>query len=94
MLHCLADGKELPESWRFDLKGLNPTGPLLLKDNQAWLACREGTVIVLNAATGAEVRRIPIPQTLSLGLRQVGTLQSSIDGLVAVGSDGTIYRLN
>ena len=86
-LHCLADGKTLAEQWTFDLAGLDPIGPAILKGDQLWLACRNGTILVLNPTSGSEVRRITLPQQLSLGLRQAQ------ESLVAVGSDGTLYRL-
>ena len=86
-LHCLADGKTLPEQWTFDLARLDPTGPAIIKNDQVWLACRNGTVLVLNPTSGKEIRRIELPQMLSLGLRQVQ------ENLLAVGIDGTLYRL-
>ena len=86
-LHCLADGKKLPEQWSFDLANLEPTGSTVLKGDSLWFACRNGTVLVLNATSGTEVRRIVLPQSLSLGLRQVQ------ETLVAVAVDGTLYRL-
>ena len=86
-LHCLAEGKSLPEQWTFDLGNLDPTGPAILKQDELWVGCRSGTVLILNPNSGIEQRRIVLPQMLSLGLRQ---LQET---LVAVGSDGAIYRL-
>ena len=86
-LHCLAEGKTLMEQWSFDLLKLDPVGPVVLKDDQVWLACQNGTVIVLNRESGVEVRRIAVPQSLSIGLRQIQ------ETLFAVASDGTLYRL-
>lgn len=86
-LHCMADGKAMPEQWTFDLKSLQPVGPAVVKDDMIWLGCRDGTVLVLNQTTGAEVRRLSVPQSLALGLRQAGEL------LYAVATDGTLYRI-
>ncbi len=86
-LHCLSDGKTMSELWSFDLAKLEPTGSTVVRNDAVWIACRNGTVLVLNAATGTEIRRIELPQMLSIGLRQI---QESI---VAVASDGTLYRL-
>ena len=86
-LHCLAEGKTLMEKWSFDLLNLAPVGPVILKDDQVWLACQNGTVIVLNRESGVEVRRITVPQSLSIGLRQIQETR------FAVASDGTLYRL-
>ena len=55
-----------------------------MKDDKIWLGCRDGTVLVLDLASGAEIRRIAVPQALSLGLREIK------DQLVAVAIDGTI----
>ncbi|MEI8018510.1 MAG: PQQ-binding-like beta-propeller repeat protein [Schlesneria sp.] len=87
-LHCLSEGKTLMEQWSYDLLNLDPVGPAILKDDQVWLACQNGTVIVLNRESGAEARRITLPQTLSIGLRQIQ------ETLFAVASDGTLYRLD
>lgn len=86
-LHCLAEGKALPEKWVYALEQLDPVGPAIMRNRQVWLACRSGTILVLNADTGEEVRRVVLPQLLSLGLRQVQ------ETLLAVASDGTLYRL-
>lgn len=86
-LHCLSDGKELPESWVYDLNGLNPIGPVITQSDALWFGCRDGTIVVLSLASGAEVRRLSVPQSLSLGLRQVG------DTLFAVAADGMLYRI-
>lgn len=86
-LHSLADGKEMPEQWTFDLKSLQPLGIPIIKDDMIWLGCRDGTVLVLNPTTGAEIRRVSVPQSLSIGLRQAGEL------LYAVATDGTLYRM-
>ena len=86
-LHCLAEGKTLPERWSFDLGDLEPTGPVILKGTNVWLACGNGTVLVLNSESGGEVRRLEMPQRLSLGLRQIQ------ENLFAVAVDGTLYRL-
>ena len=86
-LHCLAEGKMLKELWSFDLLKLIPIGPAILKDDQLWLACQNGTVIILNRDSGTEVRRIELPQMLSIGLRQIQ------ETLFAVASDGTLFRL-
>lgn len=86
-LHCLADGKNLPERWTCELKNLIPAGPILSRGETLWLGCRDGTILVLNATSGMETRRIVVPQSLSLGLRQVG------ETLFAVGSDGALYRV-
>ena len=87
-LRYLTEGKTLPEQWTYTLEKLEPTGPAIVVADQLWLACRNGTVIVLNANTGAEIRRVDLPQALSIGLRQVQ------DTLYAVAVDGTLYRLN
>ena len=86
-LHCLSEGKTLMEQWSFDLLNLDPVGPAILKDDQVWITCQNGTIIVLNRESGVEVRRISLPQTLSIGLRQIQ------ETLFAVASDGTLYRL-
>lgn len=86
-LHCLSDGNDLPENWVYDLKGLNPTGPLISRGGVLWIACRDGTILVLNASSGQEARRLSVPQSLSLGLRQVA------ETIYAIASDGTLYRL-
>ena len=85
-LHCLVDGKDLPERWTFDLANLEPKGPAYLKDDAIWLGCRNGTILVLSLKNGTEVRRIQLPQSLSLGLRKFN------EKLIAVAVDGTIYR--
>jgi hypothetical protein len=69
------------------LGDLEPTGPLILKGTNVWLACGNGTVLVLNSESGGEVRRLEMPQRLSLGLRQIQ------ENLFAVAVDGTLYRL-
>lgn len=86
-LHCLADGKDLPERWTFDLEKLDPTGAIISRDGSLWLACRNGTVLALNAQTGEEQRRIDLPQAISLGLKKLD------QSLVAVAVDGTVYSI-
>ena len=86
-LHCLADGKDLPERWTFDLAKLEPTGSIYLKDEAIWLACRNGTILVINLKSGNEIRRIELPQSISLGIRKIN------EQLFAVATDGTLYRL-
>jgi outer membrane protein assembly factor BamB len=86
-LYCLAEGNGLPEKWSIDIGPLDPVGPIVVKDNGLWLACRSGTVLVLNAETGVETRRLELPQSLSLGLRQIN------ETLIVVACDGTIYRV-
>jgi hypothetical protein len=86
-LYCLSEGKGLPERWTLDLGNLEPIGPLIVKDETVWIAARNGTVLALNASNGKEVRRVTLPQTLSLGLRQIGDL------LVAIAVDGAIYKI-
>ena len=87
-LRCLAEGKTLPEQWSYPLEKLEPIGPAIVVADQLWLACRNGTVIVLDANAGTEIRRVDLPQALSIGLRQVQ------DTLYAVAADGTLYRVN
>ncbi|WP_193378347.1 outer membrane protein assembly factor BamB family protein [Schlesneria paludicola] len=87
LLHCLSEGKNLPEKWNYNLGPEQPTGPILLRDDTLWVACRSGVVLVLNSQTGEELKRIVLPQSLSLGLRQVNNT------LLAIASDATIYRL-
>lgn len=86
-LHSFADGKELNELWTFESGPLEPLGPIVTKGDDLWLACRNGTILVLNSKSGEERRRIELPQQLSLGLRQIK------DDLFAVAIDGTLYRV-
>ncbi len=87
-LHYLAEGKTLMEQWSFDLLKLDPVGPVIIKDDHVWIACQNGTILILNRETGVETRRIAVPQSLSIGLRQIQ------ETLFAVGSDGALYRLD
>ncbi len=87
-LHSLADGKGLQERWTYDLNRLSPIGPVVTQGDAFWFACRNGTILVLNSESGEEIRRIELPQTLSLGLRRFH------EKLFAVACDGTLYRLD
>lgn len=87
LLHCLSEGKSLPDKWTFKLNMEVPTGPILPRDDGLWVACRSGVVVVLNAQTGEEIKRIVLPQSLGLGLRQLN------DTILAIASDATVYRL-
>ena len=86
-LYCLADGKALPENWTFEINQLEPIGQAIIEGDSVWIGCRDGTILVLNAKTGAVTRRINLPQSLSLGVRRIK------DTMIAVAVDGTIYRI-
>lgn len=87
-LQLVAEGPELPVQWTFTLKDLEPVGAPYEEGNQLWIACRNGTVIVLDAMKGNEVGRQQIPQALTMGLKK-------LDGsLFAVACDGALYRLD
>ena len=86
-LQLLSEGKTLPEKWSIDLAGLELIGPCIARPGGLSLASRDGTYLELNPETGAEIRRLVLPQALSLGLRQLKS------GLVAVAVDGTLYRI-
>jgi outer membrane protein assembly factor BamB len=85
-LHSVTAGRDLPIRWSLDLKGSEPAGAPLERNDQLWIACRDGTVLVVDISTGRELRRILIPQVLRMGLKVLG------DGMYAVASDGTMYR--
>lgn len=86
-LHSVSSGRDLPIRWSLDLKGVELAGGPLLDANQIWLAARDGTVIVADA-DGKELRRIQVPQALSMGIRKFG------EGLFATAIDGAFYRVN
>lgn len=86
-LHGLSDGRELQTQWSFDLKELQPVGAPLETGDQLWFACRDGTVIALNAQSGHESARHRIPQLLTMGVKKLN------ERLFAVACDGTLYRL-
>lgn len=86
-LQLLSEGKSLPEKWSIDLGKLDLVGPCITRNGLYCLASREGAYLEFNADTGAEVRRLTLPQSLSLGLRLLKS------GLVAVAVDGTLYRI-
>ncbi|MBS0201618.1 MAG: PQQ-binding-like beta-propeller repeat protein [Planctomycetes bacterium] len=87
-LHLLSDGRDLPLRWSLALKGLEPAGAPLLTDGKFWIACRDGTVLAIDAAAGTESRRLRVPQALTTGLKKLG------DDTYAVACDGALYRLN
>lgn len=87
-LNLISDGRDLPVRWSFDLKGLSPIGVPIEEGSLIWCACRDGTIIGLNSQTGAESRRLNVPQILTMGLKRLD------DGWFAVACDGTLYRLN
>lgn len=86
-LHAVSTGRDLPLRWSLDLKGAELAGSPLLEGNQIWLAARDGTVIVADTE-GKELRRIQVPQALSMGIKKLG------DGLFAIAIDGAIHRVN
>lgn len=86
-LQLLAEGRELPIRWSYDLRGREPVGPVLSEQGQVWLACRNGTVLIIDEQTGTEVRQLEAPQSLTSGLRK-------LDGQIfAIACDGTVYRV-
>ncbi len=87
-LHAVSEGRELPERWAFTLGRRDLAGSPAEWFGQLWIACRDGTVVALDLATGKETRTVVIPQTLGLGLRVIG------EDLVAVACDGTLYRID
>jgi len=87
-LQLFSEGNDLPVQWTFALKDLEPVGAPVEDNNQLWIACRNGTVIALDLSQGHEVRRLQVPQVLSMGLKK-------LDGsLFAVACDGALYRLD
>ena len=86
-LHCLNDGKSLPDKWTFNLGEEQPTGSIVLKGDVLWIGCRSGAILMLNAQTGEEIKRIALPQSLGLGLRELA------GAIHAVATDATLYRL-
>jgi hypothetical protein len=84
----IADGRDLPVQWSLDLKGLHVAGAPLSESDQLWIACRDGTVVVVDQKVGAEIRRIRIPQALSMGIQKLDA------GLFAVCMDGTLYPID
>lgn len=86
-LLALKDGKTLPEAWSVDVGNSEMVGPCLTKGSSFRFASRSGTYLELDQATGKELKRVSLPQSLSLGLR------SFKSGVVAVAVDGTLYRI-
>ncbi|MFO1046269.1 MAG: PQQ-binding-like beta-propeller repeat protein [Planctomycetaceae bacterium] len=86
-LHSVSSGRDLPIQWSLDLNGVELVGRPLQEGDQIWLAARDGTVIVADVM-GKEIRRIQVPQALSMGVKKIG------DGLFAVASDGAFYRVD
>jgi outer membrane protein assembly factor BamB/TolA-binding protein len=87
-LHALSEGRDLPIRWSLDLKELEPAGAPVEVGDQLWIACRNGTVLAVDARSGTESRRIQFPQALTMGLKQLD------GGLFAVACDGALYRLD
>ncbi len=87
-LNLLTDGRDLPVRWSFDLKELSIAGEPVQDGDLIWIACRDGTVIGVNSQSGAETRRLRVPQSLTMGLKKLD------DRWFAVACDGTLYRLN
>jgi hypothetical protein len=87
-LNLLTDGRDLPVRWSFDLKELSIAGEPVQDGDLIWIACRDGTVIGVNSQSGAEIRRLRVPQSLTMGLKKLD------DRWFAVACDGTLYRLN
>ncbi len=87
-LNLLTDGRDLPVRWSFDLKELSIAGEPVQDGDLIWIACRDGTVVGVNSQSGAEVRRLRVPQSLTMGLKKLD------DRWFAVACDGTLYRLN
>ncbi len=87
-LQSVSEGRDLPLRWSLELKGLEPAGPPMEEGDQLWIACRDGTVMAVDARSGNETRRLQIPQALTMGLKK-------LDGsLFAVACDGAMYRLD
>eukprot|EP00456_Euglypha_rotunda_P056119 TRINITY_DN45_c0_g1_i1.p1 TRINITY_DN45_c0_g1~~TRINITY_DN45_c0_g1_i1.p1 ORF type:complete len:1196 (+),score=243.46 TRINITY_DN45_c0_g1_i1:7991-11578(+) len=87
-LHQLTEGRDLPIRWSFDLKGLNIAGAPVQDGEVIWVACRDGSVLGMNSQTGAEIRRLHLPQSLTMGLKKLD------DRWFAVACDGTLYQLD
>lgn len=87
-LQLVAEGRDLPVQWTFALNDLEPVGAPIEENNQLWIACRNGTVVVIDPKQGHEIGRRQIPQALTMGLKR-------LDGsLFAVACDGALYRLD
>ncbi len=86
-VHAVSAGRDLPLQWSLDLKGVELAGSPLLEGNQIWLAARDGTVILADTE-GKELRRIQVPQALSMGIKTLA------DGVFAIAIDGAMYRVN
>ena len=86
-LHAVAEGRDLPIRWSIDLKGQEPCGAPLVDGNTLWIACRNGTVLVIDSKNSDQVRRQQLPQTLAMGIQKLG------EAFFAVSCDGALYRL-
>lgn len=87
-LQLVTEGRDLPVQWTFALKDLEPVGVPMEENNRLWIACRNGTVVVIDGKQGHEIGRRQIPQALTMGLKK-------LDGsLFAVACDGALYRLD
>lgn len=87
-LRLLADDRDLTLRWTADLKALELAGAPRAENGRLLLAARDGTIAVLDLATGAESRRIRVPQALSHGLQQW-------DGKWwAIAIDGAVYGID
>lgn len=87
-LQSVSDGRDLPVRWSLDLKGLEPAGAPWEDGDLLWIACRNGTVLAVDARTGVESRRQRVPQSLTHGVKKLG------DAMYAVSCDGALYRLD
>jgi hypothetical protein len=85
---AVAEGRDLPIRWSFDLKGLQPVGQPLELGRQIWLASRDGQIVAIDTTTGMQAHRQQIPQVLTTGLKKLD------DGVFAIACDGTFYRIN
>jgi len=79
---------DFADRWSLALDGLQPVGRVIARDNQLWIACRDGQILLLDRTTGQQLRRSELPQSLTWGLIAVA------DEIWAVATDSTLYRVD
>lgn len=86
-LHSLPiEGDSLASLWSAELGPIALLSAAVVQGEQLVLAGTRGDVLLLNRATGAEIRRLKLPQRLS-------RLISTAAGPVAIAADGSLYLL-
>ncbi|MBI1346134.1 PQQ-binding-like beta-propeller repeat protein [bacterium] len=86
-LRLLDPANDFADRWSIPLKSLRPVGRVMIKDDDLWIACQSGEVLVLNRQTGEERGRHVVPQNLTWGIWSQGS------EIWAIATDSTLYRL-